>query len=263
MTEYAIHGGGEGSVRLGILGRTIENSTRGFLEKAGIGHAKTCLDLGCGIGKVSMILAEVTEAQVLGLDLDELNIQTALKSAKAQQTDHVSFKVFDAYQFKSREKYDLVYSRFLLSHLSDPQIILKNVLTMLKPGGKLLIEETDFSGHFCYPQSDSFDRYVSLYQDLLATRGANANLGQNLVSLLSNSGFTNIEFQISQPAHTSGEGKLMAEITFKGISQALIEEGMLTEAESAEIHSELVKHRQRKDSIMSLPRIFQITAHMP
>lgn len=265
MTEYAIHGGGEGSDRLDILGRTIEDSTREFLQKADIAPAMTCLDLGCGIGKVSMMLAQMTgdQGKVLGVDIDELNIQKATQTAQALGIANVNFSVSDAYEFESDRKYDLIYSRFLLSHLSNPGLVLEKALTWLNPGGKLLIEETDFSGHFCHPQSDDFDRYVSLYQDLLTKRGANANLGQGLPVLLSNAGFTNVAFQISQPAHKSGEGKLMAEITFKGISQALMDEGLLSESEFVEIRSGLIQHRQREDSIVSLPRIFQITAHAP
>ena len=123
-----------------------------------------------------------------------------------------------------------------------------------------MIEDTDFTGHFSNPKSGYFDQYVSLYQDLLRKRGANANLGQDLVWLLKEVGFTEVKFRISQPVHISEEGKLMAEITLEGISQALIEEQLITAKKYARIHSELVKFRKREDTMMSLPRIFQVTA---
>jgi len=265
MREYAIQGGNEGSIRLDILSRTVEKSTEDFLKTAGLNGAKNCLDLGCGTGKVSMMIAKKigNQGQVLGLDINELNIQAAIKSAKAQQIENVNFQVFDAYTLKSTTKYDLIYSRFLLSHLTNPNTVLENALQSLKSGGKLLIEDTDFTGHFCSPKSDYFDKYVSLYQDLLKKRGANANLGQRLVGLLKDLNCTNVKFQISQPAHSSEEGKLMAEITFKGISQALIEENIITKEEFVKIHSGLVEYRKRKDTIMSLPRIFQVVANIP
>ncbi len=265
MKEYSIQGGNEGSERLDILSRTIEKSTREFLKTAELNTAKSCLDLGCGTGKVTMMIAEIIgdQGQVLGVDINELNIHNANKSAKTKEIKNVSFEVFDVYKFKARTKYDVIYSRFLLSHLTNPKLILENILQLLKPGGKLLIEDTDFTGHFCYPKSDYFDQYVTLYQDLLKKRGANANLGQGLVGLLKDTGFSNVEFQLSQPAHISGEGKLMAEITFKGISEALLEEHLITEEEFARIYSELVKYRKRNDTIISLPRIFQVTASIP
>ncbi len=98
---------------------------------------------------------------------------------------------------------------------------------------------------------------------MLKKRGANANLGQHLVRLLKDLNCGNVTFQISQPAHSSGEGKLMAEITFKGISEALIEENMITKEEFDNIHAGLVAYRKREDTIMSLPRIFQVIATIP
>ncbi len=162
MKEYAIQGGNEGSTRLDILSRTIEKSTEDFLKTAELTGVKNCLDLGCGTGNVSMMIAKLIgdQGKVLGLDINELNIQAATKSAKSQQIDNVNFEVFDAYQLKSSTKYDLIYSRFLLSHLKDPRTVLENALQSLTPGGKLLLEETDFSGHFCSPKSDHFDTYV-------------------------------------------------------------------------------------------------------
>ncbi|MEO1032134.1 MAG: class I SAM-dependent methyltransferase [Bacteroidota bacterium] len=265
MREYSIQGGDEGSIRLDILSRTLEKSTVDFLKSVEFTDTMKALDLGCGTGKVTALLAEVIgdQGHVLGLDIDELNTQRATSAAKLKHIKNVTYKTLDAYKLKSKSKYDLIYSRFLLSHLANPKIVLENALNALKSGGKLLIEETDFSGHFSYPKSDYFDQYITLYQNLLKKQGANANLGQSLVNLLMDIGFTEVKFQISQPVHRTEEGKLMAEITFKGISKALMEEKLITNEEFLEIHSELVKFRKRKDTIMSLPRIFQIVAHSP
>jgi len=265
MKEYSIGGGDEGSQRLAILGRTLEQSTMEFLKRTDLRKGINALDLGCGTGKVTAILAKMIgdQGKVLGVDISELNIKIATNYTESKQIKNASFETLDAYKLKSENKYDVIYSRFLLSHLSNPQIVLANMLRALTSGGALLIEETDFSGHFSYPTSTYFDQYVSLYQDLLKKRGADANMGQGLVKLLTDTGFTGIKFQISQPAHIHEEGKLMAEITFKGISQALFQEGLITKEEFVKIHSELVNFRKRKDTIMSLPRIFQIVANIP
>ena len=94
----------------------------------------------------------------------------------------------------------------------------------------------------------------------MRTRRADANIGQKLVWLLNEVGFTEVKFQISQPVHISGKGKLMAEITFKAVSESLVEEGFITESEAIRIYSSLVQFRKRGDTMMSLPRIFQVSA---
>lgn len=169
---------------------------------------------------------------MVGLEIDERKIQLATEAAALQGVKNVHFKTLDAYNLADKSAYDLGYSRFLLSHLRRPKAVQQNIWQALQPNGLLLIEDTDFSGHFSQPASRAFNRYVSLYQRLLHQRGADASFGQKLPLLLHEMGFVDGAFQISQPVHITGEGKLMAEITFEGISKALIEEGLLSPAEA-------------------------------
>ncbi len=262
MAEYTIHGGDKGKKRLEILARTIGMETRKFIKTVGISQGIKCLDLGCGGGDVSFLLSQFIgkNGKVVGYDIDNRKIELAKKSLHNSDIHNVSFEVKDAYDLDEEREYDLVYSRFLLSHLKEPPKVLEKIKTSIKKGGKILIEDTDFSGHFSYPYSKGFSLYISLYQELLNKRGANANLGQKLFTLLNQAGFKNIEFCISQPAHTKGEGKLMAEITFEGITKSLLEENIISKRDSDEILKELIEFRRRSDTIMSLPRIFQIQA---
>ncbi|RNC85768.1 MAG: class I SAM-dependent methyltransferase [Balneola sp.] len=262
MPEYSIKGGEQGAKRLDILFNTLEGSTNEFLNRAELNQGIHCLDLGCGNGGVSFLLADLTgsEGQVLGLDIDQKNIQIANETASKKNIENISFQRFDAYELDNNNEYDLVYSRFLLSHLASPETVLNRIFDSLKTGGTILVEDTDFTGHFCYPNSAHFDQYVSLYQKLLKIRGGNANRGQELVGMLEKAGFTDIEFTISQPAHTSGNGKLMAEITFEAVFQSLIDEQLIDKKEFSEIHKGLIEFRKREDTLMSLPRIFQVKA---
>ena len=262
MIEYTLQGGDEGANRLDILSNTLQLSTENFLKTLGIHEGANCLDLGCGTGRVTCIIAKIigNRGNVLGLDINEKNIQLAVESAKAKAIKNVNFKYFDAYLLREKFVYDVIYSRFLLSHLTNPKKVLQNTLDALKPGGLILIEDTDFAGHFSNPKSDDFNHYINLYERLLRTRRADANIGQKLVWLLNEVGFTEVKFQISQPVHISGKGKLMAEITFKAVSESLVEEGFITESEAIRIYSSLVQFRKRGDTMMSLPRIFQVSA---
>ncbi len=262
MKEYSIKGGEQGAKRLDVLFNTLEGSTKEFLNRAEVKKDIYCLDLGCGNGGVSFLLANLVgpKGYVLGLDLDQKNIQIATETATVRDIEHVAFQRFDVYELESKHEFDLVYSRFLLSHLASPEPVLKRAFEAIKPGGTILIEDTDFTGHFSYPNSVHFDQYVSLYQQLLQKRGGNANRGQQLVGMLEKAGFTDIEFEISNPAHISGEGKLMAEITFEAVSQSLIDEKLIDEREFSNLHQGLIEFRKREDTIMSLPRIFQVKA---
>ena len=67
-----------------------------------------------------------------------------------------------------------------------------------------------------------------------------------------------VELSVIQPTHIHGEGKLMAPITMSRISQALISEGLATEVEVQQILTELSQAAAARETVMSLPRIFQV-----
>ncbi len=262
MNEYTIYGGDKGKSRLDILSRAIGEQTEEFIRWGGLSTGYKCLDLGCGGGHVSMFMSGVvgSSGSIKALDLDKRNIEIADTTCRSKEIVNIQFQQADVYQFNDIDEYDLVYSRFLFSHLHNPQLVLNKVFKSLKTGGTVLIEDTDFSGHFSHPPNKAFDKYVSLYQKLLKSRGADANRGQNLTALMIQTGFTEIEFRIYQPAHISGEGKLMAEITFEGIMPSLLEERLVDQKKAYDIYHELIAFRKKEHSMMSMPRIFQIKA---
>lgn len=265
MKEYTIHGGKKGNERLAILSRTLGATTRGFLDRHQDALTGNCLDLGCGGGIVTLDIAKRVQSkgEVFGLDMDPVNISMARDAARDHGVENVQFDRFDAYDLADVDRYHLVYSRFLLTHLSHPAQVLANIFKALVPGGRVMLEDTDFSGHFCYPACAAFDTYVRLYQNLLHSRGADANIGQRLYQLLGQAGFEEISVQLVQPVHTKEEGKLMAEITMEGISKALLQEGLANEEEIRQTVQELKAFRADEKTVMSLPRIFQVSAVKP
>lgn len=265
MKEYAIRGGKTGNERLAVLTRTLQGTTGQFLDDHRQDLIGNCLDLGCGGGKVTLEIARRIEGGgvVLGLDIDRYKIESAREAARRAQLPQVKFACRNAHDSLAPNTFNAIYSRFLLSHLQHPRQILSNIFNGLVPGGTILLEDTDFSGHFCYPACTAFDTYVDLYQHLLRVRGGDANIGQRLGQLLQSAGFQDVSVQVVQVAHLDEEGKLMAEITMENISEALLEEGLATGEETRRIVREIREFRTGADTIMSLPRIMQVSARKP
>ena len=127
-----------------------------------------------------------------------------------------------------------------------------------RPEGTIVIEDTHFSGSFCYPSSAAYERYSELYQNIVQRRGGDPNIGPKLPAMLRKAGVQGIEFNVIQPTQIVGEGKLMAPITMSGISDALIADRLATENEVKQILSELNRAAADSETVMSLPRIFQV-----
>jgi hypothetical protein len=76
--------------------------------------------------------------------------------------------------------------------------------------------------------------------------------------MLRTAGLKSIAFEVIQPAHIRGEGKLMAPLTMSRISDALIAENLATENDVQRILRELNRIAADSETLVSLPRIFQV-----
>src|SRR6266853_4505638 len=95
-------------------------------------------------------------------------------------------------------EYDLVYARFLLSHLSEPERCLEAMVRACNVKGAIVLEDVDFSGSFCYPTCAAYERYTQLYQDVVNRRGGDANIGQKLPGMLRKAGAENVLVNVVQ-----------------------------------------------------------------
>jgi ubiquinone/menaquinone biosynthesis C-methylase UbiE len=112
----------------------------------------SCLDVGCGGGDVTLKMAALVgaEGNVVGVDRDEAILRLAGQEAERRGLS-VTFRRLDAEELTEQSAYDLVFARYLLSHLPRPQRAVEAMVRALRPGGRLVLEDVFFPGHVCYP----------------------------------------------------------------------------------------------------------------
>lgn len=135
--------------RLRVLADVYDPASRAFLQDQDIviNTPRIAVDLGCGPGYTTRMLAESTRCErAIGIDASEYFLDLARENAP----EHISFVQHDVTQVPFPvEQSDLIYCRFLLTHLKDPQRIVERWGTQLRPQGLLLVEEVEWiqTGH--------------------------------------------------------------------------------------------------------------------
>src|SRR5262245_15228758 len=263
-TEYAIAGGLLGKERLDVLHRVHGPFTCALLDSVGIRRGARCLDAGCGGGHVSRELAaRVGETgAVVGIDLDEAVLDLARSDALAAGITNVEFRASDATDLDV-SGFDVVFARFLLSHVGDAAAVMTALVHALKPGGLMIVEDTDISGVMCYPPSVAVDRFVQLYSETIGRRGGNADFGRTLPALLTGAGLADVAVSIAQPVATEGEVKLMVPLTLERIVDSAIGEGVANSDEIADTIAELYAQAADPTTLMSSTRVIQAWATKP
>ena len=102
-------------------------------------HA-TILDIGCGTGSLSVVLAELGY-DVTGIDLSPAMI--SLATAKAVAAGYpITFQVMDAaFPQLPLQHFDALVCRHILWALPEPAQVLRRWIALLKPGGRLMLIE--------------------------------------------------------------------------------------------------------------------------
>ena len=257
--HYVIRGGPEGRERLRILARVMHESSTSLFDRLGLRSGLTCLDAGCGGGDATLELARrvAPDGRVVGVDIDERKLEFARIEAQQQGVGNVEYRLFDIHETPGAPAFDVVYSRFLLTHLSDPAGAVNAFYRHLRPGGVVGIEDIDFSGHFTYPESKAFQRYHELYCAAVIRRSGDPNIGPRLPGMLKQCGFADIGVAVAQPIGMQGEAKLLNPLTMENIADAVLEEGLASREEIDEVVRELYAFAADPDTLAGLPRVIQ------
>ena len=106
----------------------------------GVGQESRCLEVGGGRGSVAAWLCEQVgpTGKVLATDIDTRFLeQLRQRNFEAQAHDITIDSLPDG-------QFDLVHARWLLHHLPRPELAIRRMVSALRPGGWLLLEEVDF-----------------------------------------------------------------------------------------------------------------------
>jgi SAM-dependent methyltransferase len=128
-------------VRLAALEAALDPGTRDHLTRLGVGPGKRCLEIGAGGGSVAFWLAQrvAPNGRVVATDLE-----TDFLEAEAEGYPALEVLRHDITAHDPPTGFDLVHARWLVEWLPDKLLALRRMVSALRPGGVLLIEEPDF-----------------------------------------------------------------------------------------------------------------------
>jgi SAM-dependent methyltransferase len=265
MTDhYVLRGGAPGARRLRLLARVKWPTTRALLRRVGLRRGMRCLDLGCGSGGVTLRLARWIGPQghAVGVDVDEPALELARQKAERLKLP-VTFRQLRVEDLEEEGVYDLAFARFLLSHLPNPAGAVQHMLRAVRPGGVVVVEDTDFAGHFCHPPCAAFDRYVSLYREAVRRKGGDAEIGPRLLGLLTAAGLDVLGLNVVLPTYHRGPGKRLAQVTLEHVRESLLSLQLISAEELGQTLAQLAAFTADETTILSLPRIFQLWGTKP
>jgi SAM-dependent methyltransferase len=234
------------------------------LLDAGVRPGMIAADLGCGVGMVTSVLAELVGPQghVFGIDSSSAQLAQARDRLGAGRTKVSLVEASATDTGLPPGSFDLVYSRFLLIHLPEPGLALHEMRALLKPGGILVCEDGDLTSAGSLPPS-ALGAFADLWGRLGPRRGVDYTLGNRLFQMVLAAGFPGPEITFNQPVVARGEHKRLLELSIAEAGPAFVEAGLIT---AAELDRTLLEMRclYADDTVLAvMPRMAQVWARKP
>lgn len=166
--------------RLRLLGRVFAPSSTQLLRSLGNPAGELAIDLGCGPGSTTRLLAEhVACERVVGLDQSPRLLEQANRE---QASERITFAQCDV----SRPPFpvpaaNVLYCRHLLTHLREPGEVVRAWARAAQPNAILVLEETAFMT----AEHPAFPRYYALVERMQAHYGQRMYIGRELAALTS------------------------------------------------------------------------------
>jgi SAM-dependent methyltransferase len=115
------------------LDRSMASIAEAALAVAAPRPGERVLDVGCGCGTTSIMLAERVGDSVLGVDISGPMLAEARRRAPS-----LRFLEADAASHRFEAAFDLLFSRFGVMFFADPPAAFRNLRAALAPGGRMV-----------------------------------------------------------------------------------------------------------------------------
>lgn len=258
--EYVLATGGAAANRLRILHNVYGPGARELLTRAGIKPGMRVVDLGCGTGMVTQLLAELVgpTGEVVGVDYSGAQVEQARALLPAAFTNVRFIQASATDTGLPRESFDLVYCRFLLIHLADPQSALSEMRDLLKSGGIIACEDGDLTSAGSEPAS-KLQEFSNLFGALGPKWGVDYTLGRRLFHMVGTN-FSQVEVSLNQPVFAHGENKRLLELSVAEAGPSFVAAGIVTNDELNDTIAEMQRLNEDQTVLAIMPRMTQVWA---
>lgn len=181
----------QAAARFRALEAIFDPGTKRFITELGVKPGWSCLEVGAGAGSIATWLCDCVgpDGHVLGTDVDTRHLE------RLERCNLTILRHDIAREPLPEARYHLVHTRLVLIHLRDRERVINQLVSSLRPGGWLLLEEFDSeslrSDPHANPAEGEFATLKAMHH-VMAQRGVELRCGRLLDSRLRRLGLLDV-----------------------------------------------------------------------
>ncbi len=165
------------------------------LREMGLRGGERILDVGCGLAQMTRAMARAAgaEGRVIGVERDaQQRVEAELQARTQGERGLVEVREGEAADLPLDDDewgtFDVVHARFILEHVSNPQVVVRSMVRAARPGGKIILEDDDHELLRLWPEPLGFYQVWRAYMRAFESLGTDPRVGRHLVTLLHEAG---------------------------------------------------------------------------
>ena len=130
------------------------NVNKELIDSLDIKSDLNIVDLGCGSGGISKIITDklndvnCVNSSIVAVDSSEISLREAKANLRSVSDTMITFvqSRYEEFSSKIKDKVDLVVLCNAIHYLDDKELVIKDVMKILKPGGRFVFNSSFFDG---------------------------------------------------------------------------------------------------------------------
>jgi SAM-dependent methyltransferase len=236
-------------------------------DMIGIKPGERVVDLGCGPGGVLHLLAKRVgrTGSVLGIDRSRHFVELARRFAVEEGLPQIEVREGDAYDTGlPRASFDGAHMRLVLVNVPEPDRIVREAVSLVRPGGWVASFEADYLPHSCDPPLPAWTRLVDAYSAYAAAQGIDLFLGRRTHRLFRDAGVTDIRVDAVVHLYPPGhERRPILRDFIINVRDKLLNGGFITRAEIERDIRALEDHLSNPEVLVTSHIFYRMSGRLP
>ena len=231
--------------------------TDNFFDRIGVSKGWKCLDVGAGPGFVAMDLRERVgdNGEVAALEPAQYYLDHFKDEADKRGLKNINYVNGTAETaVLPKDHYDLIFVRWVIGFVPDPEKFIVNLLPSLKKGGVIAIQDYLYSGLGLYPKGGAFDNALDMVIKHWAVSGGDAFVAAKIPAIFRKHGVELVDY--SPQCLAGGPDSDVIEWADKFFTKhmhLMIESGATTKEMGNAMLEDWYAHRKNPDTIFCSP----------
>lgn len=253
------------AARLRQQARLWDPVAHDLFDRVGVRRGWTVLEIGPGAGSLHMELRRRVRGAV---DAVEPSAKFRQRLARAKGRDGFgSGAMWDGHLIDvplPKGRYDLIFARWVFLFLPAPERHVRKLVSALKPGGRLVIQDYRRETLSLVPTPSDWPAFMAADAGFFRSQGGDVSIGARLPAIFERAGLEVVDTRATiKTGHPGSPVWTWLTTYFMGVMDQLSTFKPFTPAAATRLRREWIAASRRPSSILISPAVIDITGRKP